>query len=321
MSPAIIAAVAAASVIVIILVIVSALSGRNKGEARTKKILSRIQSEAEATAEEIAERNKAALKQTDDKSFLDSLPFIGSTREMLKQAGTEFPPRKFVLYLISIGILGGYLLQKAGLGPAGFLISFPFAFLLLRWMVGRINKKRQEAFVNMFPDAVDMIVRSVRSGHPLNAAFRMIAENMEDPVAGEFKQVLDEIQYGRTLSYAIDAMAERINQQDVRFFVVVINVQQESGGNLGEVLSNLSKVLRGRKQLRLKIKALTAEGRMTAYILGSLPLFVMGVLQVLSPGYLVPLFDEPLGNFILGLALGMVALAFFVVNKMIQIDI
>src|SRR5690606_15135902 len=138
--------------------------------------------------------------------------------------------------------------------------------------------------------------------------------NMSDPISTEFSQLVDEIAYGRTLTQALDNLCKRIDEPDVQFFTVVLNVQQESGGNLGEVLSNLSTILRKRKQMRLKIKALTAEGRMTAIILGSLPVAVLGVLHLVSPDYLIPLFDRPIGNFLLFLAGGMVVTAFLVVN-------
>ena len=166
-----------------------------------------------------------------------------------------------------------------------------------------------------------MIVRSVRSGHPLNSAMRMIAENMDNPVKEEFKQVVDEVSYGRSLPEALNRLAQRIDEPDLNFFVVVLSVQQETGGSLAEVLSNLSSIIRKRRQLRLKIRALTSEGRATSYVLGGLPVVEFIALYFVTPAYLDPLFDTIQGNVILGVAAGLILIAMWIVRAMVNIDI
>ena len=173
----------------------------------------------------------------------------------------------------------------------------------------------------MFPDAVDLIVRSVRSGHPINTAMRMITENMDSPIRDEFRQVTDEVSYGRTLPEALKRMSARIALQDVDFFVVVLSVQQETGGSLTEVLTNLSTIIRKRKQLRAKIRAMTSEGRATSYILGAIPVVEFGALYVITPSYLDPLFTTMTGNIILGAAIGLIITSQYVIRIMINIDI
>jgi tight adherence protein B len=291
---------------------------------RTKAALAKL---SEENANPAALDMSAALRSdsfSDNETvdaIMQKIPGMGDVMQMLRKSGLNINP---LMYLMGLGIV--FLLLKAFTGFMGLGIIGLIASVLGAWFIGKAFlksriEKREETFLNQFPDAVDMVVRSVRAGHPFSAAMHMIAENMEPPVSTEFKQVLDEVAYGRTMSDALNRMAERVNVPDVRFFVVVINVQQETGGNLGEVLSNLSGILRKRKQMRLKIKALTSEARMTAYILGALPLCVIGVLHLVSPDYLTPLFENQVGKFILGLALVMIGSAFAVVKKMAKIDI
>jgi tight adherence protein B len=166
-----------------------------------------------------------------------------------------------------------------------------------------------------------MIVRSVKSGHPLNAAMRMIADNMESPIREEFRQVINEVSYGRPLVEALKRMSQRIDEPDVNFFVVVLSVQQETGGNLAEILSNLSHVIRGRKKLKQKIRALTSEGRATSWILGALPIVQFLAVYFTSPSYLQPLFTTFIGNIVFGVALGLIFLALWIVRQMIDVDI
>jgi tight adherence protein B len=198
--------------------------------------------------------------------------------------------------------------------------------VLLSWFITkkyfrREIRKRNLKFLDMFPEAIDMIVRSVKSGHPLNTALRMIADNLEAPIGPEFRQVVNEISYGRPLVEALRRLGKRIDEQDIHFFVVVLSVQQETGGNLAEILGNLSNVIRGRKRLNQKIRAMTAEGRATAWVLGSLPVVQIGAIQMTSPDYLTPLFTTLQGNIVLVVAISLIVLAMWIVNQMIQIDV
>ncbi len=298
---------------------------------RTKEVLERIGSETRSAgrADDANRRILKTIRLSESESMdalLRKIPLMESTNDLLLKSGLRI---SFVhllavmagIFLGSILLFDGVLGWTAGGVPLGLPLGILLSLFGTRMFLKNRVKARQEKFIDLFPDAVDMIVRSVRSGHPLSTALRMIAENVQEPVGTEFQQVVDEIAYGRSLGDSMNRLARRIDQTDIKFFVVVLNVQQETGGNLGEVLSNLSNILRKRKQMRLKIKALTAEGRMTAYILGALPLGVLAVLHLLSPGYLVPLFKDSVGNFILVLSAVLVLAAFFVVRKMVDIDV
>ncbi|MFZ4541660.1 MAG: type II secretion system F family protein [Rickettsiales bacterium] len=236
-------------------------------------------------------------------------------------AGYQNDLQKIIVIMLiglSIGLVGGLML---GLGLLSIVIGLVLAYLLpLRHCKKRVIK-RNAKFIDQFPDALDIIVRSVRSGFPLSVALQMLAENTEDPVRAEFRQVTDEIALGRSLSEALTRLSLRINEPDIRFFVVVLTVQQETGGNLAEIVSNLSNIIRKRKQIRQKIHAMTSEGRATGYVLGSLPVLVFLALYFIQPGYLDAFFHDPLGIKFLIAVIGLIVTCYFVIKQMINVDI
>jgi len=265
-------------------------------------------------------KERAAILPTSGASgVFAKLPGVRSTFDLILKAGLGQKRGAFLLCVYGLCFVLILLLYR--MGPGGILLSLVLTYVLMRKYLTRRIDKRNQQFLNLFPDAVDMIVRSVRSGHPLNMAMRMIAENMENPIREEFKQVVDEVSYGRTLTEALSRMATRIGEQDLQFFVVVLSVQQETGGSLAEVLTNLSGVIRKRRQLRLKIRALTSEGRATSYILGALPVLEFGALYYTNPTYLDPLFVTSTGHIILGAAISLIVGAMWIVRAMINIDI
>lgn len=152
-------------------------------------------------------------------------------------------------------------------------------------------KKRNEKFEELFPDALELIIRSLRIGQPLNTAIRAVADEVPDPVGKEFSIVSREVAYGRDLPDSIESMLQRITIADLRFFVVAIQIQHESGGNLAEVLDGLSKIIRGRARLQRKVKALTVEGRFSAWFLSAFPVFMIVVMNSTNPGYYLKVAD------------------------------
>ena len=205
--------------------------------------------------------------------------------------------------------------------PMSILVAVIIAYGYGLWSINRQIAKRNAAFLNSFPDALDMIVRSVRSGYPMNSAVRMVADNMQPPVSTEFKQVADEIAYGSTLIEALQRLIQRIDEPDVHFFVVVLTVQQDIGGNLSEVLNNLAGIIRKRKHLRMKIKAISSEGRTTAWVLGSMPVVEAALISVVNPDHLTPLFNTSVGNTMLAATVAVISLGVFVVRQMVNIKV
>jgi len=241
--------------------------------------------------------------------------------EAALQAGYGSTLISLVWLMLGVFFATLILLLLVGFSWWAPLIAVLFAYYApYRHCMKRV-RMRNRKFLDQFPDALDMIVRSVRSGFPLSVALQMLAENMENPVKEEFRQVVDEIALGRTMPQALGRLASRINQPDIRFFVVVLSVQQETGGNLAEIIGNLSSIIRKRKQLRHKIRAMTSEGRATGWVLGLLPVFVFCALLVLQPDYLRAFWTDPLGMTLFATSVGMIALCVFIVNQMVSVDV
>lgn len=295
----------------------------DRAQRRTRTIIQQI---ATGTEEETVLRDDeeaaAYFKEeaTGIARLLLGLPGADKFYVKLLKAGHSGRVKSVLLIMLGLFVVITAILSV----PFKFFAVVPAAFLAyfipLKYFEREI-KKRNQHFLDQFPEAIDMIIRSVRSGHPLNTALRMIADNMEDPIAGEFRQLVNEVAYGRPLIEALRRLAKRVDEQDVHFFVVVLAVQQETGGNLAEILKNLSEVIRGRKRLQQKIKAMTSEGRATLLVLGSLPVVVFAAINFSTPDYLKPLYDTLIGNIILGGAIMLISLAVFIINKMIAIDI
>ena len=216
------------------------------------------------------------------------------------------------------------LLPLLKVSTNGFIIlifaiaaTYVFAWRMIQAKI----KGRSRKFMNQFPDALDIIVRSVRSGFPLNAAVNMVAESMQAPASEEFRKMSTEVVHGSTLVDALLRMGKRMHTPDINFFVVVLTLQQEVGGSLAEVLGNLSALIRKRKMMVKKIYAITSEGRFTGWVLGLLPFLVALAIHVVEPDYLMPLFVTPLGHVILGITLGTIAVGVIVIRKMVDMEI
>ena len=193
------------------------------------------------------------------------------------------------------------------------------AFVLLpRFLIAREQSKAEKKFTNFFPDAVDMNVRMLRAGLPISSAIRAIATEASAPVDGVFKELADQVEIGIPFEDALAAAAERIGLPDFRFFSVAVVLQRATGGNLASTLELLSDIMRKRRAVRLKAQATTAEVRVSAYILGSMPFLVTGVLLLIQPGYLTPLVTDPRGKFILLAAAAMLTLGFLTMRRMMR---
>jgi tight adherence protein B len=250
-----------------------------------------------------------------------SLDMMKPLYEASLQSGYQHDLKSFVMLIAGSFAASFVFALLLGLGllalPVGMLLGY---YIPLRHCKKRIAKRNAQ-FLDQFPEALDMIVRSVRSGFPLNTALQMVADTCEDPVRSEFRQVVDEISAGRGISQVLARLASRINEQDVKFFAVVLSVQQETGGNLAEIIGNLASILRKRKQLRHKIHSLTAEGRATGLVLGSLPVIVFAALYFARREYIMIFFTDPTGNMLLGVVGGLIVATFLIVRRMIKVDI
>lgn len=249
-------------------------------------------------------------------------PIIGNIYQKLVRSGSNYNLATYLLILLFVALISGYvafLIFKAPIVAVvlGFIGLTSFNSFYLNSKL----EKRNQQFLNDFPDAIDMIVRSIKSGHPLLTSLKLIAANSRPPLSTEFQRVIDEVSYGRPMPEALRKMADRIGILDVNFFVVILSVQQETGGSMAEVLNNLSTIIRKRKQLNLKIKALTSEGRITTKIFSAIPFFQMGAVYIFSRDYLDPLFNTTTGNIWLAVACSLIALAIYIARQLCKMDI
>jgi tight adherence protein B len=322
MSPLLIMLVVGVAVYAIFMLVFPKAAPDEK-DANLKTALNRLYEENRATEASHVDILRDQLKEESALiRGIFSLPFMRPLHEAGLQAGYQSSLMSLFLFMIMTiaGVLIVFLLLGMSMSLA-VLIALPLGYYIpYRQCKGKVRKRNRE-FIDQFPDALDMIVRSVRSGFPLSTALQMLAENAEEPVREEFRKVVDDIALGRSLSQALGRLSLRINEPDIRFFVVVLSVQQETGGNLSEIISNLSGVIRKRKQLRHRIKALTSEGKATGWVLGGLPVFVFGILYYIQPEYLEPFWTDSLGKMMFGGVLGLLGICFVVVKEMLNIDI
>ncbi len=205
------------------------------------------------------------------------------------------------------------------------LLSLGLALLagvgLPHFVVGKLIKRRLAAFTAKFPDAIDLLVRGLRSGLPVSETLQVIASEIPGPVGEEFKNVGERIKIGRTMEESLQVTADRLGTPEFQFFVITLSIQRETGGNLAETLSNLTDVLRKRSQMKLKINAMSSESKASAYIVGVLPFMVFGLIWWINPDYMSTFFtDERLTIIGLG-GLGWMGLGVFVMSKMVSFEI
>lgn len=205
------------------------------------------------------------------------------------------------------------LLASMGLGFAG-------AFGIPHWLLGFLKRRREQKFLNGFPDAVDVIVRGIKAGLPLLDCIKMITIDAPEPVRSEFRAILETQAIGMPLGEACGKLYERMPVPEANFFGIVIAIQQKAGGNLSETLANLSRVLRDRKKMKAKIQAMSQEAKASAAIIGALPIAVMTLVWITSPSYISLLFTEQLGNIMLAGSAVWMTMGVLVMKKMINFD-
>ncbi|MGE0044624.1 MAG: type II secretion system F family protein [Hyphomonadaceae bacterium] len=242
-----------------------------------------------------------------------------SVKGQIEQAGLRFSEPVFWIGSLVLGLVfagGGYLLNQHILAPiAGFIIG---GLGLPRWALKFMIGGRQKKFTNQLADAIDMIVRGVKSGLPLNQCLRIIASESPEPLKTEFQNLVDGNAMGVPLDQNLARMFERMPLPEVNFFGIVLVIQQKTGGNLSESLGNLSAVLRARKMMRAKVNALSSEAKASAGIIGSLPFIVMALVYMMRPDYMGLLFTTPTGNLLLLISAVMMSMGILTMRKMIN---
>ncbi len=242
-------------------------------------------------------------------------------RLRLERAGLDISVRTFWVASAIFGVLltGLIVLLMPQASPVAYAaVAFIGLFGLPRWFILKATKRRQAKFLNEFANAIDVIVRGVKSGLPLNECLQIIARESPSPVREEFRELVEQQRIGITLSDAFDRMMNRLPLAEVNFFAIVVGIQQQAGGNLSEALGNLSGVLRDRKTLAAKVQAMSSEAKASASVLGSLPFIVTLLVYLSSPAYVQLLWTTKTGNFLIMIGLGWMAVGIMVMKKMIN---
>jgi tight adherence protein B len=239
----------------------------------------------------------------------------------MQQAGLSWSRRTFYIISASCGIVVFAVCWFAHV-PIYAAAAFAVAGLLgvPRWIVNRLRKRRIKKFVNEFANAIDVIVRGVKSGLPLNDCIRIIATESAEPVRSEFRTITEAQSLGVTLADAVNKLHDRVPVPEASFFGIVVSIQQRAGGNLSEALGNLSRVLRERKKMKGRIGAMSMEAKASAWIIGSLPIIVIVLVFLTSPSYILLLFTERLGQVILGFSALWMMIGTLVMRRMINFD-
>lgn len=276
-----------------------ATAAANTPENRRKQIMSQLQE-----AERRERKNRMSLGAR------------------INQSGLTLNVRTFLIISAVLGFVGlaltflisGNIFLALGVGVA-------LGLGLPRWVLGFLSKRRVKKFQMSFADAVDVIVRGIKTGLPVNDCFKIIAKESPQPLAGEFSRMVESLGIGLSLPEALDRMYGRMPTPELNFFRIVISIQQKTGGNLAEALTNLSTVLRARRMMREKIKAMSSEAVASAMIIGSLPPLVMVIVLFASPGYITTLFTDVRGNFMLLGAACWMLMGVMTMKKMINFKI
>ena len=242
-------------------------------------------------------------------------------RETLVFAGLSISPMQFLLYSFAVGaIITGFAATQR-IPPIMLAAIAVIAFFgLPKFFLNFRIKRRLKKFIAALPDAIDIIVRGVRSGLTVGECLAIIGQESPDPVGPEFRLVNEAIKLGQPMGDALQRMSDRFPSPEFRYFTIVLGTQQQTGGNLAETLHKLTDVLRQRRKMRDKVQAMSSEAKASAGIIGSLPLFVMGALAFLSPEYIALLFTTSTGKFMLAICVCVMGTGVLVMRKMINFD-
>ena len=289
-----------------------------------KKIEQRLRAlsaSSDSSERTVALKNRLLSEVPAIERLLLRIPRINNLDRLLVQSGLEWSAAK----LLAISLLFGaaayvmlsfrYLLPLIQLGAVLTAAFLPFAYV--QWKRG----KRLRRIEQQLPDTFDLIGRAMRAGHALPSGLQMVGDEMADPIAKEFRITHDEINFGVSMQQALTNLSERVPITDVRYFVVAVLIQREAGGNLTEVLDNLSILIRNRLKFHAKIKVLTTEGRMSAWVLGLLPFALAGVLNFANHEFISVLWTDPAGIKITQIVLGMMAVGAIWLYKLVQIRV
>ena len=254
-------------------------------------------------------------------ALVDSLPGMQRTNTLLAQARLDWRAESFLLITVGLTLAaGGAVLLATGSIFFGWIASVIAAIVPFQYARSRRNK-RFNNFEEQFPEAIDLLTRAIRAGHPLASGMRMVGEEGPPEVAEEFRQSFEEQRFGLPFEDALLGLVDRMNTVDVRIFAIAVLVQREVGGNLAEILDNLAMTIRGRFYIRRQLRVYTAQGRLSGYILAALPIFVGTILYLMQPEYVGLLFTTLVGWLLVVTAIILQIIGYLWIRKIVNIEI
>ncbi len=254
-------------------------------------------------------------------ALLSSVSNLGGLEQLLQQANSKMPIGVFFLLSGCLGMVGCLV---GAFKDWGLPISLGLGLVgcVLPWMFIKMKRKRRFGeFQRQLPDALDLMARALRAGHAFSVGMKMVGDEFPDPIGPEFSRTVEEISFGIDVPEALKNLTGRVDCVDLKFFVTALTVQRETGGNLAEIIEAISRLIRQRYELFGRIKSLSAEGRLSGYILFALPFVMAGVLFYLNEEYMSLLFEDPIGHMMIGGAGLMMCIGAYVMRNMCQIKV
>lgn len=277
-------------------VLVILLGGPSASKAKSRRLAMVKDRHAASTEAVVAAQMRKTIQSSGNRggsSLTSLLPRREELEKRIRRTGKRWTLTQYMFASMGLFVVatGAMLIIRAPFAMAalvGLMLSLGLPYLV----VGMAIRKRVAQFNARFPDAIDLLVRGLRSGLPVTETFQVVSQELPGPVGEEFKGVIERIRIGNTMEAALQESADMLGTPEFQFFCITIQIQRETGGNLAETLANLSDVLRKRAQMKLKIRAMSSEAKASAYIVGALPFFVFGVVWVVNPTYLAGFFVE-----------------------------
>lgn len=246
---------------------------------------------------------------------------VSNLQTLLAQAGMRTRAGNILLTSIGVAVMCGlaawYASQSPAFGVVGVIVGafLPYSYTSYR------RAKRFQKFEELFPEAIDTVARAVRAGHAFTTAIEMISNEVAEPIASEFRVLFEEQKFGLPVRDALVNLTQRVPLVDVKFFVTAVMLQRETGGNLAEILDNLSYVIRERFKIMRQVRVYTAQGRLTMILLMLLPPVIVAIMLTVNPGFIRPLFDDPIGHSLIVIGITLQTLGYFIIRKIIQIQV
>ena len=288
--------IAGAGVLILALVAL-AFSGPSTAKAQARRLNAlrdRHSNSTGAIVEAQMRRIQSARNTKMDNLAAKFLPKPALLKKRLDMTGKTWTPGKYLAAcLIIAAVVAAALLFKGAPFLLALFAGTSTGLMIPHMVVGMTIKRRVAKFTKNFPDAIELLVRGLRSGLPITETLGVVASEIPGPVGAEFRQVSDKMKIGRTMDTALQETADRLGTPEFQFFVITLQIQRETGGNLAETLSNLAEVLRKRMQMKLKIKAMSSESKASAYIIGALPFIVFFLILQINPAYMTQFFVDP----------------------------